>query len=121
MLQHAQLDPAVGVVDQLRDTSDAPVVFLNLFDVDPADAEPFRNGWIAVSRAQPNFLSAQLHRGIGGSRPWLNVSMFESLVAFAAAVHAPEFGALNGVYPDSATARPHLFRRVAIPGICVGP
>ncbi len=47
--------------------------------------------------------------------------MFENLVAFAATVHAPEFGALNGVYPDSATARPHLFRRVAIPGICVGP
>ncbi len=32
----------------------------------------------------------------------------------------PEFGPLRKVSPDSATARPHLFRRLHVSGICVG-
>lgn len=120
MLKRGQLDPDLPVADQLKDGSDEPVVLVNLFDCDPSDAEHFKAAWIAVSKAQPNFLSAQLHRGIGGSRMWLNYSVFDNVAAFAATAKAPEFMPLNGVYPDSATARPHLFRRVAIPGICTG-
>ena len=31
----------------------------------------------------------------------------------------PEFQAKLGQYPPSAVASPHLFRKVAVPGICV--
>lgn len=51
---------------------------------------------------------------------WFNYAVFENTAAFAATNDQPEFGPLRGGYPDSAVAHPHLFRRVHIPGICVG-
>lgn len=51
---------------------------------------------------------------------WLNYAVFENARAFGATIKQPQFGPLLGVYPDSATAHPNLFRRVRIAGICVG-
>ena len=31
----------------------------------------------------------------------------------------PEFAAKRSAYPPSAVASPHLFQKVAVPGICV--
>ena len=123
MLKHVELDATRPLAEQFTDTSPAPTILVNVFDVDPADEQAFRKAWAedaAFFRRQPGTISAQLHRGIAGSRMWLNYAVFENTAAFAATTRQPEFGPLRGIYPDSATAHPHLFRRVHVPLICVG-
>jgi heme-degrading monooxygenase HmoA len=122
MLKHVELDPSCALRAQYADTVGKTTVLLNVFDVDPQDADAFVAAWqkdAEFFKRQPGYISAQLHRGIGGSRMWFNYA-FENTAAFAATNDQPEFGPLRAGYPDSATAHPHLFRRVAVPGICVG-
>jgi len=123
MLKHVELDQTYPLRAQYTDTVGKTTILLNVFDVDPKDAEAFMAAWqkdAEFFKRQPGYISAQLHRGIGDSRMWFNYAVFENTAAFAATNDQPEFGPLRGIYPDSATAHPHLFRRVAIPGICVG-
>ncbi len=51
---------------------------------------------------------------------FLDYAVFENVATFAAMTRRSEFGPLRKIYPDSATASLHLFRRIAIPGICLG-
>jgi quinol monooxygenase YgiN len=122
MLKHVEMDPSLPMIEQYGDKTNAPVILINLFDVDPKDNAAFKEAWAkdsAFFRAQPGYISAQLHHGIGNSRMWLNYAVFETVADFAATNDQPQFKPLRGIYPDSATAHPHLFRCVAIPGICV--
>ncbi|MBC7809253.1 MAG: antibiotic biosynthesis monooxygenase [Akkermansiaceae bacterium] len=105
------------------DTLDEAVILINIFHVDAADQEDFKLAWAedaAFFARQPGYISAQLHQGIHGSSMFLNYAVFENAAAFAATTKQPEFQPLRKVYPDSAIAHPHLFRRLTIPGICVG-
>lgn len=123
MLNHIELDPTVALREQYADTTGKTTILLNVFEVDPADADAFVKAWkedAAFFKRQPGYISAQLHRGIGSSRMWFNYAVFENTAAFAATNQQPEFGPLRAGYPDSATAHPHLFRRVAVEGMCVG-
>ena len=123
MLKHVELDPTFSLQQQYGDTSKATTILVNVFDVDEADQETFKRAWLTDAKffkAQPGCISAQLHQGLEGSRMFLNYAVFENTAAFAATNDQPEFGPLRAVYPDSATAHPHLFRRLAVPGICVG-
>lgn len=70
-------------------------------------------------RAQPGFISTQLHRAIGPNPTYLNYAVWETTAAFRAAFTHPTFRAKHAAYPASAVARPHLFQKVAVPGICV--
>ncbi|MET4172832.1 hypothetical protein ABIB99_003925 [Bradyrhizobium sp. LA6.1] len=45
--------------------------------------------------------------------------MWESNAHFRAAFTHPEFRAKIAAYPASAVASPHLFQKIAVPGICV--
>ena len=122
-LQHVELDPTCPLQQQYADPTGRATILVNLFDVDPADQDRFRAAWRADAKffkAQPGYVSAQLHQGLEGSRLFLNYAVFENTAAFAATNDQPEFGPLRKVYPSSATAHPHLFRRVSIPGVCVG-
>lgn len=123
MLKHVEMDTRQKLSDQFGDRLNAPVILVNLFDVDPKDHEAFIRGWAedaAFFKAQPGYISAQLHHGIGKSSMFLNYAVFESASAFGATTQQPQFKPLRSGYPDSASARPNLFRRVAVPGICVG-
>lgn len=123
MLHHVELDPSFALRAQYADTVDNTTILLNVFDVDPEDADAFVKAWqqdAEFFKRQPGYISAQLHRGIGASRMWFNYAVFENTAAFAATNNQPEFGPLRAGYPDSATAHPHLFRRVAVAGICAG-
>jgi len=123
MLNHIELDPTFALREQYVDTVNNTTILLNVFDVDPADADAFMEAWkkdAEFFKRQPGYISAQLHRGIGGSRMWFNYAVFENTAAFAATNRQPGFGPLRAGYPDSATAHPHLFRRVGVEGICVG-
>jgi hypothetical protein len=61
----------------------------------------------------------QLYRGIAGSGVFVNQAVWESVEAFRNAFGDPQFQATFARYPDSTVASPHLFQKVAVPGICV--
>jgi heme-degrading monooxygenase HmoA len=121
MTHMAEMDRQVSLADQLQDT-DGPVVLINKFEVADTDVDQFLAAWAADGaffKQQPGFISAQLHRGIAGSSLFLNYAVWESAEAFRVASGRPEFRANLTRYPASVVASPHLFRKVAVPGVCV--
>ncbi len=123
MLRTKPLDSQITLEQQIQDHGNEPVVLIILFTVSANDVEAFKAAYAkdaALTKAQPGFISAQLHQGIAGSTMFLDYAVFENVAALAATTRQPEFGPLREIYPDSATASLHLLRRVAIPGICLG-
>ena len=117
----AEMDERVSYMQQLQQKT-GPVVLINTFAVPPEDADRLLQVWAedaAFMKQQPGFISTQLHRGIAGSTTFVNVAVWESVAALRAAFSSPEFQAHAAHYPDSAVAQPHLFQKVAVPGICV--
>ena len=116
------MDASVRLADQLAVDDGQPVTLINTFVVPPEDADALLEVWARdaeVMKRQPGFVSAQLHRGIAGSGVFLNYAVWQSVGHFRAAFAHPEFRARLGDYPDSARISPHLFRKVAVPGLCV--
>lgn len=121
MPRFVEMDPTVTLGAQLGEEGGGPVILINTFVVPPADADKLLEAWArdaAVMKRQPGFISTQLHRGIAGSGVFLNYAVWQSVAHFRAAFSNPEFQAQLGAYPDSATASPHLFRKVEVEGIC---
>lgn len=121
MPKFVEMDSAVTLRDQLK-TEEGPVVLINTFVVPPEDIERFEISWnadAAIMKAQPGFISTQLHRGIAGSGAFLNYAVWQSVTHFRDAFANPEFQARVAEYPENATVSPHLFRKVEVPGICV--
>jgi heme-degrading monooxygenase HmoA len=116
-----EMDPHVTFAEQL-DQPTGSVVLINTFTIAPEDAEHFLTTWsadAAFMKRQPGFIATQLHRGIGGSGTFVNVAVWESAAALGAAFRSPEFQAFAARYPAGVIARPHLFQKVAVPGVCV--
>ncbi|MFK4383404.1 antibiotic biosynthesis monooxygenase family protein [Bradyrhizobium sp. USDA 223] len=115
------LDPDFPIERQLGiDTG--PLVLVNLFTLDKADEQSFLQVWqddAAFMKRQPGFISTQLHRAIGESPTYLNYAVWQTSADFRAAFTHPEFRSKISAYPASAVASPHLFQKVAVPGICV--
>ncbi|MDF0580902.1 antibiotic biosynthesis monooxygenase family protein [Bradyrhizobium yuanmingense] len=115
------LDPDFPIERQLGiDTG--PLVLVNLFTLDKADEQSFLQVWqddAAFMKRQPGFISTQLHRAIGESPTYLNYAVWQTTADFRAAFTHPEFRSKISAYPASAVASPHLFQKVAVPGICV--
>jgi heme-degrading monooxygenase HmoA len=115
------LDSAFPIQRQLA-VDAAPVVLMNVFTLDKADEPTFLAVWrddAEFMKRQPGFISTQLHRAIGESPTYLNCAVWESTAAFRTAFTHPEFAAKLTAYPSSAVATPHLFQKVAVPGVCV--
>lgn len=115
------LDPAFPIERQLG-IETGPVVLVNLFTLDKADEQSFLQVWqddAAFMKRQPGFVDTQLHRAIGESPTYLNYAVWESTAQFRAAFTHPEFRSKISAYPSSAVAAPHLFQKVAVPGVCV--
>ena len=75
-------------------------------------------------KQQPGFISTQLHRGIGKSSVFINYAVWESIEYYKKAVNkirfSPESQSPLLKYDDnSLVISPHLFKKVAVPGICV--
>jgi heme-degrading monooxygenase HmoA len=116
-----EMDQRVTFREQLQQDT-GPVVLINPFNVAPEDVERLFQAWAddaAFMKQQPGFISSQLHRGIAGSTTFINVAVWESAQALGRAFGSPEFQARAARYPDSAIAAPHLFEKIAVPGICV--
>ena len=115
------MDPAFPIDRQIAIDASA-IVLINLFTLDKADEQAFVDAWqadAAFMKRQPGFISTQMHRAVGESPAYLNYAVWESTADFRAAFSHPEFRAKLSAYPSSAVASPHLFQKVAVPGICV--
>jgi heme-degrading monooxygenase HmoA len=123
MLEMQPLDANVPIFRQLQ-TDESPVILVNLFRVAEADVPGLLKAWAddaAWMKQQPGYISTQLHQGIAGSTVFLNYAVWESVGHFRAAFNNPEFKAALNHYPSSVIASPHLFKRLSVPNLCVGP
>jgi heme-degrading monooxygenase HmoA len=121
-MQLREMDEQVTYGEQLQ-SDDGPIVLVNVFHVAPSDSERLLEVWAddaAFMQRQPGFVSTQLHRGTAGSSTFVNVAEWESAAALGRAFASPEFQERLSRYPDSVVASPHVFRRVAVPGIDEG-
>jgi heme-degrading monooxygenase HmoA len=115
-----EMDERTTFVQQLLG-DDGPVVLINQFNVASEDADRFLEQWAqdaGFMKRQPGFISTQLHRGTAGSTTFMNVAVWESARALGEAFGSPEFQGHVDRYPPSVVASPHLFKRIAVPGIC---
>jgi heme-degrading monooxygenase HmoA len=116
-----EMDERVPLSAQMEEKL-GPVVLVNTFTVEPDEVAQLLKAWAADAawmKQQPGFISTQLHRGIGGSRVFLNYAVWESSEHFKRAFSHPEFRSHLGHYPASTRVSPHLFQKLAVPGICV--
>lgn len=116
-----EMDERVSIFSQMEEDS-GPVILINKFSVDPKEFDQFKKAWADEAtkfREQPGFISTQLHKGIGGSGTFVNYAVWESTAQFKRAVKSimnPKD--MMSAYPPSTVASPHLFKKVAVPGIC---
>src|SRR5512135_864213 len=120
MLKFVEMDENVTLNDQMQQGGRS-VILINKFTVNPEEVDQLRRAWeadAAYFKKQPGFISTQLHRGIGGSCVFVNYAVWESAEQFRSAFNNPEFHERLKAYPPSAVVSPHLFEKVAVPGIC---
>lgn len=123
MLQLKPLDANLPIFQQLG-VEASPVILVNIFNVAQCDIAGLLKAWEDDAnwmKAQPGYISTQLHQGIGGSTVFMNYAVWESTAHFRAAFNHPDFKKALGHYPSSAVASPHLFTRLSVPNLCVGP
>jgi heme-degrading monooxygenase HmoA len=121
-MSYENTDPAVSVVDQLRSGHSGPVIMIGSYVVAPGQMDAFLEAWTAlanVMKAQPGFLSSQVHRAIGGANVFMNYAVWESLAAFQAAYDNPVFWETHKNMPKDFVGRQLLVQKIAIPGLCV--
>jgi heme-degrading monooxygenase HmoA len=124
MDKYVELDEHVKFAQQWEEDV-SPFILINIFHVKPEDGDRLIEAWgadAAFFKQQPGYISTQLHRGIGRSGTFLNYAVWESLKKYKEAFNkytSPEVQSKLLKYPDSAGMSPHLFKKVAVPGICV--
>jgi heme-degrading monooxygenase HmoA len=122
LVKLVEMDEKVKLLTQMEEDI-APVILINKFSIKAEDVDEFLRTWAtsaAIMKRQPGYISSQLHRGIGGSSVFLNYAVWESTEHFKKASNNPEFQSSLEKLPASVVASPHLFKKVAVPGICVG-
>ena len=127
MAKFVEMDDIVNFKEQIEEKEiDGQVILINKFNVDPNKVEQFVNDWgkDAINfKQQPGFISAQLHKGIGKSSVLINYAVWESLEHYKNAVNKILFSSESQSpllkYDDnSLVMSPHLFKKIAVPGIC---
>jgi quinol monooxygenase YgiN len=116
-----EMDEKVKLLQQV-DQEVGPIILINKFNVDPEEVDEFLKAFAAtgkVLRQQPGYISAQLHRGIAGSCVFLNYEVWESAKHFNQAIGSTEFQSSIVGLPPSTVMSPHLFKKVAVSGVCV--
>ena len=122
MLEFKEMNEHVGIGQQLQSNDDGSVVLIKVFTVDPADEAALIAAWshdAEFMKAQPGYISTQLHKGVGGSSKFLNYAIWENVESFRNAFSNPEFQNRISTYPASAVASPHLFKKLTVSGFCV--
>jgi heme-degrading monooxygenase HmoA len=120
MFTFADLDESTPFRQQLQETT-GEIVLINTFVVPDGMVDRAIQSWqddAGFMMAQPGFVSAQLHRGVGSSRLLTNTSVWESSEALRNALSSPEFAEKSKSYPDGIVVYPHIFQKVAVEGVC---
>jgi len=121
MAKFDEMDEKVTLSEQLEENV-SPVILINKFNVNPEEADQFLKAWgddAAYFKSQPGFISAQLHRGIGGSGVFVNYAVWESSTQLKKTLNNTVVETMLSDYPASTVVSPHIFKKVAVPGICV--
>ncbi|MDW3631611.1 MAG: antibiotic biosynthesis monooxygenase family protein [Nitrososphaeraceae archaeon] len=127
MAKFVEMDDRVKFKDQIEEKIMGSVILINKFNVKPNKVEQFLKDWAedaARFKQEPGFISTQLHRGIGKSSVFINYAVWESMEHYKKAVNKILFSTQSQSpllkYGDkSLVISPHLFTKVAVPGICV--
>ncbi|MDW3611940.1 MAG: antibiotic biosynthesis monooxygenase family protein [Nitrososphaeraceae archaeon] len=127
MAKFVEMDAKVKFKDQIEEKIMGSVILINKFNVKPNKVEQFLKDWAedaARFKQEPGFISTQLHRGIGKSSVFINYAVWESMEHYKKAVNKILFSTQSQSpllkYGDkSLVISPHLFTKVAVPGICV--
>lgn len=121
MVKITEMDDTITLEKQFE-TEVGPVIVMNKFNVGPGEIEEFLKVFAETTKVfkqQPGFISAQLHQGIAGSSTFINYVVWESVAHFKQAFDKPEFRInMANVLPNTVMS-PHLFKKIAIAGICV--
>jgi heme-degrading monooxygenase HmoA len=121
MVKIVEMDERITLEKQL-DEDAGPIIVMNKFNVGPDEIDEFLKIFAKTTetfKQQPGFISAQLHRGIAGSNTFVNYVVWESAAHFKQAFNRPEFKSnMASVLPNTVMS-PHLFKKVAVSGICV--
>jgi heme-degrading monooxygenase HmoA len=121
MMKLVEMDEKVTLAEQMNDNVGS-VIFINKFNIKPDEVEQFLKDWAEDAlyfKKQPGFISLQLHRGISGSCVFINYAIWESIEHLKRAFNSPEIRSRFERYPSTVVASPHLFKKVAVPGICI--
>lgn len=121
MVKIVETDEKVTLSTQLEEDAGA-VILMNKFNVGHDEVEEFLKVFEETTRyfkQQPGFISAQLHRGIAGSSTFVNYVVWESVAKFKHAFNNPEFQSNMADNLPNTIMSPHLFKKVAVPDICV--
>jgi quinol monooxygenase YgiN len=121
MTKVIELDDKVSLGKQLQKEA-GDVVLIITFIVEPEDEDKFVKTWTLaaeISKKTSGVISAQLHKGIAGSRVWVSTHVFESTEAIRQQYSNPDFPKKLSEYPDRIVTSSHVFKKVAVPGICV--
>ena len=125
MIIFIEMDENVTLADQLQKGGKddrRSVILRNKFNVKPYDVRGFLEACAADAaylKRKQGFNYAQLHRGVLDSCVFVNYAVWESVEYFNQATSDPAFRSALARYPDSTAASSHLFRKVAVRGICV--
>ena len=126
MAKFVEMDYRVKFKDQIEEKIIGSVILINKFNVEPNKVEQFLKDWgdDAINfKQQPGFISAQLHKGIGQSSVFINYAVWESMEYYKQAINKMLFtpespSPLLKYDDDSLVISPHLFKKIAVPGIC---
>lgn len=121
MVNIAHLDPTTPMWDQFQEKT-GPIVLINTFFVPRDSIDEFLKLWeedAKIMKAQPGFISTQMHRGTANSQLLVNIGIWESSEALARAHANPDFQESTKKLPDGVIAHPHIFKKVAVEGVCV--
>jgi len=126
MAKFVEMDYRVKFKDQIEEKIMGSVILINKFNVEPNKVGQFFKDWgdDAINfKQQPGFISTQLHKGIGQSSVFINYAVWESMEHYKQAINKMLFtpgsqSPLLKYDDDSLIISPHLFKKVAVPGIC---
>jgi heme-degrading monooxygenase HmoA len=128
MANFVEMDDRVKFKDQIEEKAiDGQVILINKFNVAQGKVEQFLKDWgedATNFKQQPGFISTQLHKGIGKSSVFINYAVWESMEHYKKAINKILFRSKSQSpllkYDDeSLVLSPHLFKKIAVPGICV--
>jgi len=91
--------------------------------VNPEDSDEFLKTWEANAtyfKCQAGLISAQLHKGHWWQWvTFINYAIWESTAQLKNAVNNTDFQTRLSKYPASTIISPHVFKKIAVAGICV--